>query len=168
MIHVCSLARLQDTVESTGARHVVTLLGNEDNVVCPKNVAKENHLWLPMHDIAAPCEGMSAPALEHLQCLVDFVRSWDRAAPMVIHCYAGISRSSAAAYVAVCALAPERKEHAIAQALRLASATACPNTRIVTLADELLARDGRMVAAVAAIGRGTPATEGVPFRLDLA
>ena len=168
MIHVCSLARLHDTVEATGARHVVTLLGNEDNVVCPRGVTKENHLWLPMHDIAAPCDGMSAPAREHLERLVEFVRAWDRATPMVMHCFAGISRSSAAAYVAVCALAPEREERAIAQALRTASATACPNTRIVTLADAFLARDGRMAAAIAAIGRGTAASEGLPFRLDLA
>jgi predicted protein tyrosine phosphatase len=39
--------------------------------------------------------------------------------------------------------------------------------RIVTLADRMLGRDGRMVAAVDSIGRGEMAYEGVPFRLDL-
>ena len=29
MIHVCSLARLEETVEQTGARHVVSLIGDE-------------------------------------------------------------------------------------------------------------------------------------------
>ena len=33
MIHVCSLARLHETVEDTGARHVVSLIGDEGNVV---------------------------------------------------------------------------------------------------------------------------------------
>jgi len=55
----------------------------------------------------------------------------------------------------------------IAQALRRASQTAYPNPRIVKIADHLLAREGRMVAAVAGIGRGTIAAEGEPFRLDL-
>ena len=32
MIHVCSLARLHETVEATGARHVVTLLKDTDRV----------------------------------------------------------------------------------------------------------------------------------------
>ena len=167
MIHVCSLARLHDTVEETGARHVVTLLGNEDNVVRPHGVPAENHLWLNMHDIAAPLGGFASPETEHLEQLVDFVQRWDRAAPLVVHCFAGISRSTAAAFVSVCALNPGRDELAVARALRDASPTASPNTRIITLADILLGRDGRMAAAIGAIGRGNYATEGVPFRLDL-
>ena len=67
----------------------------------------------------------------------------------------------------MCALNPKRDETAVAQALRRASQTAFPNPRMVQLADHVLARQGRMVAAVEAIGRGTLAAEGVPFRLDL-
>ena len=55
----------------------------------------------------------------------------------------------------------------IAQALRRASPTATPNIRIVSLADRLLGRDGRMVAAIETIGRGYLAEEAAPFRLDL-
>jgi len=51
--------------------------------------------------------------------------------------------------------------------LRRASPTATPNIRIVSLADRLLGRQGRMVAAIETIGRGLMATEGTPFRLDL-
>ena len=35
MIHVCSLARLHDTVQDTGARHIVTLLNDPDQVQRP-------------------------------------------------------------------------------------------------------------------------------------
>jgi predicted protein tyrosine phosphatase len=168
MIHVCSLARLADTIEQTGARHVVTLLGDDDRVMRPDCIDAANHLWLRMHDIPEPADGYTAPEAAHVEQLIDFVRRWDRGAPVVMHCWAGISRSTAAAFVSVCALAPERDEASIAQAMRLASATACPNTRIVALADEILRRDGRMVAAVESIGRGVVATEGIPFRLDLA
>ena len=167
MIHVCSLARLHDVVETLGARHVVTLLATEDTVLRPYGVPEENHLWLRMHDIAMPVGGFVSPEREHVALLLDFVTRWDRTSPMVVHCYAGISRSTAAAFASVCALNPRRDEFAVAQALREASPTAYPNPRIVALADDLLGRDGRMTAAVEAIGRGAIAAEGVPFRLDL-
>jgi predicted protein tyrosine phosphatase len=167
MIHVCSLARLHATVEETGALHVVTLLKDTDRVERPQSIAPANHLILGMDDISTPMDGYIIPADEHVTRLIEFVRGWDRARPMVVHCFAGISRSTAGAYVAACALNPRRDEMAIARELRRLSATATPNIRIVTLADRMLGRDGRMVAAIDAIGRGEMAYEGVPFRLDL-
>ena len=92
----------------------------------------------------------------------------NRRAPLVVHCFAGISRSTASAFASVCALNPDRDEASIAQALRRASRTATPNIRIVALADRLLGHDGRMVAAINQIGRGELAAEAEPFRLDLA
>jgi predicted protein tyrosine phosphatase len=167
MIHVCSLARLHDTVEDTGARHVVSLIGDEARVERPKRVAPENHLWLRLHDISDPLDGYIVPEEEHVADLLDFVRRWDRRAPLVVHCFAGISRSTASAFASVCALNPRRDEASIAQALRRASPTATPNGRIVSLADRLLGRQGRMIAAIQTIGRGDFAAEATPFRMDL-
>jgi predicted protein tyrosine phosphatase len=167
MIHVCSLARLHDTVAETGALHVVTLLKDTDKVERPQTIAEANHLILGMDDIAAPMDGYILPCDEHVARLIAFMRAWERARPMVVHCYAGISRSTAGAFVAACALNPSRDEMGIAQQIRSASATATPNPRIVAIADRLLARDGRMIAAIEAIGRGEMAYEGIPFRLDL-
>ena len=96
------------------------------------------------------------------------MRGWDRAEPMLIHCYAGVSRSTAAAFIAACALKPERDEFEVARALRAASPTATPNARLVALADAALGRDGRMSEAIAAIGRGEDCFEGTPFALELA
>jgi predicted protein tyrosine phosphatase len=168
IIHVCSLSRLTETIEATGARHVVSLLAREDRLMRPAAITAENHLWLQLHDISAPLDGHVPPAAEHVEDLIAFVRRWPREAPMVVHCYAGISRSTAAAFVSICALDPTRDEGAIAQALRLASPTATPNSRIVALADDILGRRGRMIDAVAAIGTGRLASEAEPFRLDLA
>src|SRR5882757_8244332 len=164
MIHVCSLARLHDTVEATGAGHVVTLLKDTDRVERPKTIAEANHLILGMDDISVPMDGYIIPCDEHVTRLIAFARGWDRARPMVVHCYAGISRSTAGAFVAACALNPRRDEMAIAQIIRQASATATPNARIVAIADRMLGRDGRMIAA---IDHGEMAYEGIPFRLDL-
>ena len=55
MIHVCSLARLNDTVKTTGARHVVTLSGIR--TMYRRRGVAENHLRLQMHDITEPAEG---------------------------------------------------------------------------------------------------------------
>jgi predicted protein tyrosine phosphatase len=167
MIHVCSLSRLQETVEDTGARHVVSLIGDEARLQRPPSVAPENHLWLCLHDISSPLDGYIMPGEQHVAELLNFVRGWDRKAPLVVHCYMGISRSTASAFASVCALNPKRDETGIAQALRRASPTATPNIRIVSLADKLLGRNGRMVAAIETIGRGVMTTEAEPFRLDL-
>ena len=167
MIHVCPLARLHETVEDTGARHVVSLIGDEARIDRPAAITPENHLWLRLHDISAPLDGYIVPEEQHVADLLDFVRRWDRRAPLVVHCYAGISRSTASAFTGVCALNPHRSEDNIARALRLASPTATPNIRIVSLADRLLGRNGRMVAAIETIGRGVMAVEGTPFRLDV-
>ena len=107
------------------------------------------------------------PAEEHVCRLIDFASRWDRTSPMVVHCFAGISRSTAGAFVAACAINPQRDEQEIAWAIRRASRTAQPNARIVAIADQLLKRDGRMVRAVETIGPGQAAVEGEPFRLDL-
>ena len=167
MIHVCSLARLHDTVHQTGALHIVTMLKDTDRVERPDHILESNHLILGMDDITSEMDGYVTPCEEHVGRLLSFVRGWDRTRPLVMHCYAGISRSTAGAYVAACALNAERSELTIARELRGASTSATPNARIVSLADRMLARNGRMVAAIESIGRGIVAYEAEPFRLDL-
>ncbi len=167
MIHVCPLSRLHETVADTGARHVVSLLSDAFHFELPQGIAAENHLRLRFHDIASPLDGYVLAEEAHVADLLRFVRGWDRRAPLVVHCFAGISRSTASAFVGICALSPHRDEAGIAQALRRASPTATPNMRIVFLADRLLGRRGRMVAAIETIGRGALAVEGAPFGLQL-
>ena len=167
MIHVCSLARLHDTVAETRASHIVTLLRLIDRVQRPTSVVESNHLILGMDDIMMPMDGYTHPAEEHVHDLIEFVQRWDRRAPIVMHCYAGISRSTAGAFISACALNPDRDEATIAQAIRGSSKTAAPNIMLVGHADRILGRKGRMIAAVEALGPGLPAQEGEPFRLDL-
>ena len=167
-LHVCSLSRLHETVERVGASHLATLINAGTPVARPPSIAAENHLFLGFNDIAEPTAGLVAVTSAQVARFIDFVRTWDRARPMVIHCWAGVSRSTAGAYVAACALRPELDETVIATALRQRAPTATPNPRLVALADGVLGRDGRMIAAIQAIGRGADAYEGRPFTLPLA
>jgi len=166
-LHVCSLAHLHDTVAVSGARHVVTLINAATAVERPASVDQERHLFIGVSDIVDPLDGHILPAREHVEKLIEFVTAWPREQPLVIHCYAGISRSTAAAFIAACALAPHRAEAEIAQALRQASGIATPNRRLVAVADEVLGRGGRMVDAIEGIGRGRDAMQGEPFTLRL-
>jgi predicted protein tyrosine phosphatase len=164
-LHVCSLSRLQETVDRTGAKHVVTLLTEAARVPSPNGILPTQHLKLIASDITAPMEGHILPGAEHVEQLIAFVKAWDRVDPMVIHCWAGISRSTASAYIAASVLNPELDEVHLATRLRAAAPSATPNPRLIALADAILDRKGRMMAAIADIGRGADAFEGTPFEL---
>ncbi len=125
----------------------------------PLPVAQARRLRLNFHDIAAPAPGFEAPQARHARAILDFARRWREAASgaLLFHCWAGISRSTAAAFAARCALEPHREEAEIAAELRDLAPWATPNPLLVSLADDLLGRAGRMRAAVAAIGRGREA-----------
>ena len=164
---VSSLADLPATVASHGALDVVTLINADTVVERPGMIAAERHLFLGMNDIAVPITGMTAPAKDHLDQLLDFGRKWDRRKPLAVHCWAGISRSTAAAYILALAINPALDEQALAQELRRRAPSATPNPRLVALADETLGRDGGMIAAIKAIGRGEDAFAGTPFILPL-
>src|SRR4029077_11661756 len=108
MIHVCSLAALPDTVKAVGASHVLTVMANVDQVQRPASVLAANHLKVQIDDITEQRHGFVAPSESHIEQVLNFVRGWDRSAPLVVHCYAGISRSTASAFPAGCASHPAR------------------------------------------------------------
>jgi predicted protein tyrosine phosphatase len=167
MIHVCSLAALPEIVRMTGASHVLTVMGNVDQVLRPASVLPDNHLKVSVDDITEPMEGYTTPSDIHVEQVLNFVRRWERTAPMVIHCYAGVSRSTASAFAAACMLNPHRDEMEIARRIRAASPIASPNRLIVSLADKALGRNGRMIRALEEIGPATMMVEGKPFLVEL-
>jgi predicted protein tyrosine phosphatase len=167
MLHVCSLAELHPTVSATRASHVLTIMANVAQVERPRTVLEANHLRVQVDDITEAMDGFVAPSDAHVAQVLDFVRGWDRKAPMVIHCYAGISRSTASAFAAACLLNPDRDEVSIARQIRAASPSAYPNRLIVSLADAALGREGRMVRALDAIGPGDMSVAGRPFQVEL-
>ncbi|WP_244500294.1 tyrosine phosphatase family protein [Methyloceanibacter superfactus] len=164
-IYVSPLSLVQTTVVDARVSHLVTLINGETLIDTPPSIGPERHLRLSMNDISEPRDGLVVPCEDHVAELIQFARDWDQKAPLLIHCWAGISRSTAAAFISLCALNPDADETSLAQALRGASPTATPNRRLVALADKVLARQGRMTAAVEQIGRGAFAEEGQVFSL---
>jgi predicted protein tyrosine phosphatase len=166
-IQVCSLAKLHPTVLAENASHVLTLINQGTPVTRPPSIAPERHRYIAMSDIIEPLDGHIVPAEAHVASLLDFVKGWDRAQPLVVHCYAGVSRSTAAALITAATLNPGREEREIATIIRARSPTATPNLRLVAVADAILGRGGRLLAAAESIGRGADCYEGVPFRLEI-
>jgi predicted protein tyrosine phosphatase len=165
-VHVCALRHLPEMIEETRARHLVSAIDGYFQPVTPPSVAAGRHLRLEMHDIVEPRPDATLPAKHHVLKLIEFARGWDRSEPMLIHCYAGLSRSTAAAFVTLCAINPDTPEDVIAEALRRSSDTAVPNKLFVALADAELGRGGRMSAALAGMGTPRFAAECVPFGVD--
>lgn len=125
-------------------------------------------LDLRFNDIAEPQPGLAPPSAQHAADLLAFADTWDGARPLLVHCWAGISRSTAAAYAIACARSKPGDEQDWAERLRRAAPAATPNPLLVALADRRLNRGGAMIRAIAAIGRGAEASWGEPFELDLA
>ncbi len=165
-IHVCSLAAVPDTVATVNATHLMTVINAQTLVETPLTIEPHRHLKIAVNDISIPQEGLVHPRSEHVEGILRFARDWDHAGPLVVHCWAGISRSTAAAFITMCALNDEGTEALIARQIRSASKTATPNALMVSIADDILKRRGRMIEAVAAIGQGEMAMSGVPFSIS--
>jgi len=166
-VYVCPLSRLGATVAETGASHIVTLINPGTPVPRPPSIVEDRHLFLGFNDISDPMDGMILPGQDHLDNYLEFLQRWDRESPIVIHCWAGVSRSTAGAFTALCMFRPDLPETEIAARIRARSPEATPNSRLVALADARLGRGGRMIDAVRQIGRGANAFEGSVFSLAL-
>jgi predicted protein tyrosine phosphatase len=162
-IWISSLALAPDIVGKVRPSRVVSLLSPYDAFPIFSGLAADCHLQVPIHDIAQDIGDWRAPGQDDAERLIQFVETWDRAAPILIHCWAGISRSTASAFITACVHNPSTDEGEIAETLRTASPTAFPNPRLVAHADAVLGRSGRMSKAVARIGRGQIAEEARPF-----
>jgi predicted protein tyrosine phosphatase len=167
MIIVCPYHAVSRLVDGGDITHVMSLLGPETPHLMLHRLRPKCHLRLTFHDIAEPLDGLTAPQREHVEQILDFASSWQPPDGLLIHCWAGISRSTAAAFAAMCALNPRHDEAEIAWDLRRMAPTASPNRLMVAHADDVLGRRGRMIAAIDAIGRGAHALEGSVFSWPL-
>ena len=146
MILVTPLSEVEAAIRHYRPSHLVTLLSPEHMIETPYGVLPERHLRLGVDDVADDYLSERAPRA---------------------HCWAGVSRSMAAAFVLLCDRHGPGRELEIAHALRWRAAHAYPNPLIVRLADEALGRKGHMISAAEAIGRGVIVAEGERVELPL-
>lgn len=167
MIYVSPLSGVVDAIRTVRPSHLVSLLDPETMIDTPDGIVRERHLRLCVNDIAEPNEMLVSPSAAHVADLIAFIRGWDQKRPMLVHCWAGISRSTAAAFIALCTLNENHPEDMLARLVRRRGAHAHPNRLMVRIADELLGREGRMRDAVEALGPGRAAWEGELFSLPI-
>ena len=167
MIFVCALNAVDTTIKDQSPSHLISLLDEASMIETPDAIEPDNHLRLALNDISVPMQGYETPGQIHVERLINFISQWPQTSPLLIHCWAGISRSTAAAYITLCLNNPDANEATLARILRLASPSATPNQLIVHLADKLLGRNGRMVEAIEGIGRGASAWQGALFSLPV-
>ncbi len=156
---------MDEVVAQSSASHLISLINQQMMPQAPASFPDSNHLKLAMNDIETPLSGYISPSIDHIDKLLRFVKDWERTRPLVVHCWAGVSRSTAAAFITLCALNPQVSEEEIAQNLRDKSPTATPNKRLVSCADQVLGRSRRMILAIEGIGRGDVNQKAVPFSL---
>ncbi len=166
MLIVSPLHRVPGLVAEFDVGRVMGLLG-PDTEHPELGLPEVQHLRMTFNDISVPMKGMVPPGKDHVRQIIDFIESWDRSGRFLIHCWAGISRSTAAAYITMCIANPQEEEIDLAWEMRHLAPSATPNRLIVAHADQLLKRDGRMVSAIKAIGRGVEAWEGSVFTWDV-
>lgn len=168
-IVVCPLSCVSDLVAQRGPTHVISALDPEFPFPDLGPAFNGRHLRLSFHDVEYTAPGITPPSTEHIQQLLSFLDQWDDAAELLlIHCRAGISRSTAFAFITACYRNPSVRELAIARELRRVAPIARPNERIVELADVAMSRDGRMLGAIVETGRGLgwlDVMENEPFEL---
>jgi predicted protein tyrosine phosphatase len=167
MIIVTSLRDSHTQLAAHSAGRAISILSPDTPHPDFPALARGQHLRLTFHDVTADGGGLEGPKMRDAERLVQFISEWDRATPMLIHCWAGISRSTAAAFSALCLLRPDEDEDELALELRDRSPSATPNRLIVSQVDQILGRSGRMLRAVENIGRGADAFEGKPFLLAI-
>ncbi len=164
-IIVSPLRLFHQMVAARQPERIVSLLSPE-NEFPRADGHDDTHLRIHFNDIVEDHPGKLAPQHHHVEDIIAFLREWKRENPLFIHCFAGISRSTATAMIAAAIHNPETAEIQIARAMRSASPTAQPNIRIVGFADDILGRGGRLRAAAERLGKDSfLSDEAIPFEI---
>jgi predicted protein tyrosine phosphatase len=162
---VCGLDELAAHA-AAGATHVLSILDPgwpEPEIL--RAFAVHRRLRLHFHDVIEPLPGWTAPERWDVELLLAFGRDVagadgaDAGVHLLVHCHAGVSRSTAAAILILAQLRTDRPaDEAVAEVARLRP-RAWPNLRILELGDAALGRGGAIVSAARAQYRRVLARE---------
>lgn len=144
-----SLPEANLEVAALGPAHAVVSIG-EPGGPLPYGFDPRSpfNLRLEFHDIVEPCEGFTPPGLEHIEALLRAALVMRTARQVYCHCMAGISRSTAVAYILRCHWGGPGCEREALEAVFIDRPQAAPNPRLVELADVYMERQGAMIEAL--------------------
>ncbi len=153
-IYITGLFQMPNHVRELEPSHLISIIQPEFQPQTPPEIAVGCHLRVAVHDVSEH-DGFSILAQgQDVRQLIEFAEAWSpRAGSLLIHCYAGVSRSTAAALIAH--VLKTGNPAASARALRQAAPYAIPNRRIIALADEELGLRGKLSTAVELLGPPT-------------
>ena len=150
---ICGLTELA-SFQGAAVTHVLSIL--DPGYPDPEDFAAyapHNRLTLRFDDIIDPAPGLMLPERRHIEELLRFGESLaaaegDPLGHLLVHCHAGISRSTASMATLLAESRPDADEDAIFTHIREIRPQAWPNSRMVAMADELLGRSGRIIASL--------------------
>lgn len=151
-ITVCGIEELEGHCE-TGVSHVLSIL-DPGWPVPPAFGAFGEHerLELRFNDVIEETPDREPPQPEHVEALLAFGRDLmaepRRGAHLLVHCHAGISRSTASMTLMLAQALPDRPASEIVEEVMRIRSKAWPNLRIIEIGDAMLGRGGTLVAAV--------------------
>ncbi len=113
---ICAKNHVRKAVKRFEATHLISLVDPDDRMPRPHRIARGNHLVMHFDDVADP--GLpDAPQREHLVRAIEWADRLPETARLVIHCTAGVSRSTALSYGLLrCSM---REQDAMAYVLRV-------------------------------------------------
>lgn len=151
VLTICGIEELP----SHGTRsvsHVLSVLDPDwPDIAAFADYGDHHRTTLRFHDIIEPADGKVMPTRDHLRQILDFgssLRDAQGQGHLLVHCHMGVSRSTAAMLTLMAQAAPETAEEELFARLRGIRAQAWPNSVMVAFADDMLGREGRMVAAL--------------------
>jgi predicted protein tyrosine phosphatase len=154
-VTICGIPELGEH-GAAGVTHVLSILDPEwPDPPAFAGFAPHRRLALRFHDIIEVTPGWLAPSQGDVARLLEFGRELEQPAEthLLVHCHAGVSRSTAAAALILAQAHPERPAGEALDAVARMRPRAWPNLRILEFGDALLGRSGEIVAAASAIYR---------------
>jgi predicted protein tyrosine phosphatase len=150
-IAVRGIQELPDMADA-GVTHVLSILDPEWPVPDAfAAYAAHERLELRFHDVIEDTPGLIAPAEHHVAELLAFGRTLD-AEPdgghLLVHCHAGISRSTASMILMILQARPALSAREVAQGVLAIREKAWPNLRLIEMGERALGREGEIVDAV--------------------
>ena len=137
--------------------HVLSILDPDyPDPVAFAAFAPHHRLVLRFNDIIEPEPNRRAPTRVDVERVLDFARALHETADpsLLIHCHAGVSRSTASAALILAQAEPTRPAKDILAAILGIRPHAWPNLRILEFGDAILGRNGEIVAAASTVYRG--------------